>query len=165
MKTPRRVAFFMWTVAWGRILTCDNLRKRGFVLVRWCCMCKDDDESVDHLFIHCRAARVFWSLVFRSVGIDWVLPNRISDLLFGWWNWFGKSSSSVWNLIPSCLMWTIWRERNSHTFEIKETVVDKLLEIFFGVLYDWSWAWGFTSSPSVGEFLASLAIDNSDVFL
>jgi hypothetical protein len=52
------------------------------VLARWCCTCKDDDESVDHFFIHCRAARVFWSLVFRSVGIDWVLPNRISDLLF-----------------------------------------------------------------------------------
>uniref|UniRef100_A0A2N9GJ10 Reverse transcriptase zinc-binding domain-containing protein n=1 Tax=Fagus sylvatica TaxID=28930 RepID=A0A2N9GJ10_FAGSY len=53
VKSPRRVAFFMWTVAWGRILTCDNLRKRGIVLVGWCCMCKGDDESVDHLFIHC----------------------------------------------------------------------------------------------------------------
>uniref|UniRef100_A0A2N9J584 UBC core domain-containing protein n=1 Tax=Fagus sylvatica TaxID=28930 RepID=A0A2N9J584_FAGSY len=30
VKSPRRVAFFMWTVAWGRILTCDNLRKMGF---------------------------------------------------------------------------------------------------------------------------------------
>ena len=27
VKTPRRVAFFMWTMAWGRILTCDNIRK------------------------------------------------------------------------------------------------------------------------------------------
>jgi hypothetical protein len=43
--------------------------------------------------------------------------------------------------------------------------MDKLLEIFFGVLYDWSRAWGFTSSPSVGEFLASLAFDDSDLLL
>jgi hypothetical protein len=28
-----------------------------------------------------------------------------------------------------------------------------------GVLFDWSQAWGFTSSPSVGEFLVSLAVD------
>jgi hypothetical protein len=55
VKCPRRV-FFMWTMAWGRILTCDNLKKRGFVMAGWCCMCKDGDESVDHLFIHCRAA-------------------------------------------------------------------------------------------------------------
>ena len=43
--------------------------------------------------------------------------------------------------------------------------MDKFLEIFFGVLYDWFQAWGFTSSPSVGEFLASLAFDNSDLLL
>jgi hypothetical protein len=69
VKSPRRVAFFMWTVAWGRILTYDNLRKRGLVLVGWC-LSKNDDESVDHLFIHCWAARMLWSLVFRAVGID-----------------------------------------------------------------------------------------------
>ncbi len=150
----------MWTVAWDRILTCDNLRKRGFVLAGWCCLCKAADESVDHLFLHFRIARVIWSLVFRSVGIDWVLPHRVLDLLFGWWNWFGKKSSGVWNLIPSCLMWTVWRERNSCIFENKELALDKLLEIFFGVLFDWSRAWGLTSSPSIGDFLASLAFDN-----
>ena len=68
----------------------------------------------------------------------------------------------MWNLIPSCLMWTICQERNSRTFEDKETTVDKLLEIFFGVLFDWSQAWGFTSSPSIGEFLVSLAFANSN---
>ena len=111
VKSPRRVAFFMCTVAWDRILTYDNLRKKGFVLAGWCCMCKSDGESVDHLFIHCGAARLLWSLVFRSFGMVWVLLNQVLDLLFGWWNWFGKKSSSgVWNLIPSCLMWTIWQE-------------------------------------------------------
>ena len=35
VKAPPRVAFFMWTVAWGRILTCDNLKKRGLVLAGW----------------------------------------------------------------------------------------------------------------------------------
>jgi hypothetical protein len=65
-------------------------------------------------------------------------------------------------------MWTIWRERNSRTFENKETPLAKIIELFFGSLYDWSRAWGLTSSPSykkkniyiyVGEFLASLASD------
>ena len=69
------------------------------------------------------------------------------------------------NLIPSCLIWTIWRERNNRSFENKETAIDKLLEIFRGVLFDWSRAWGVTSSPSIGEFLVSLAIDNSDILL
>ena len=68
VKSPRRIAFFMWIVAWDRILSCDNLRKKGFVLAGWCCMCKADDESMDHLFIHCGAAQLLWSLVFRSFG-------------------------------------------------------------------------------------------------
>jgi hypothetical protein len=37
--------------------------------------------------------------------------------------------------------------------------MDKLSEFFFRALFDWSRAWGFSSSPSVGEFLVSLAVD------
>jgi hypothetical protein len=144
VKAPPRVAFFMWTVAWGRILTCDNLKKgalcwlAGVVcakmrMSRWitsCCIV----GLLDSL----------WSFVFQFVGIDWVLPSQVSEVLFGWWNWFGKRSSGVWNLIPSCLMWTIWRERNKRTFENQETPLAKLIELFFVSLYDWSRAWGLT---------------------
>uniref|UniRef100_A0A2N9FQN7 Reverse transcriptase zinc-binding domain-containing protein n=1 Tax=Fagus sylvatica TaxID=28930 RepID=A0A2N9FQN7_FAGSY len=28
-KAPRRVSFFVWSAAWGKILTCDNLMRRG----------------------------------------------------------------------------------------------------------------------------------------
>uniref|UniRef100_A0A2N9FRJ8 Reverse transcriptase domain-containing protein n=1 Tax=Fagus sylvatica TaxID=28930 RepID=A0A2N9FRJ8_FAGSY len=98
VKAPPRVAFFMWTVAWGRILTCDNLKQRGLVLAGWCCMCKNADESVNHLLLHCGVARQLWSFVFQFVGIEWVIPSRVSDLLFGWWNWLGKRA---WDLTLS----------------------------------------------------------------
>ena len=39
-KAPRQVSFFVWTVAWNKVLTCDNLRKRGHILPSWCCMCR-----------------------------------------------------------------------------------------------------------------------------
>jgi hypothetical protein len=48
-KGPPRVACFGWTAALGKILTHDNLRKRNIVVVEWCCMCKKNGESVDHL--------------------------------------------------------------------------------------------------------------------
>jgi hypothetical protein len=165
VKAPPRVAFFMWTATWGRILTCDNLKKKGMALAGWCCMCKNADETVVHLLLHCSIARQIWGFVFQFVGINWVLPSHVSEVLGGWWNWFGRRCSGVWNLIPSCLMWTIWRERNKHTFENQETSVAKIIEIFFVSLYDWSRAWGLTSSPFVGELLTSLAFDNSDLHL
>ena len=50
------VVFFVWTTALGKILTLDNLRKRS-VVVEWCCMCKKNGKSIDHLLIHCKIAR------------------------------------------------------------------------------------------------------------
>uniref|UniRef100_A0A7N2R7T0 poly(A)-specific ribonuclease n=1 Tax=Quercus lobata TaxID=97700 RepID=A0A7N2R7T0_QUELO len=36
-KIPKHVAFFLWTVAHGRILTLDNLMLKGRPLANWCC--------------------------------------------------------------------------------------------------------------------------------
>jgi hypothetical protein len=55
-KVPTCVAFFGWTMALGKILTHDNLRKRNIVVVDWCYMCKKNSESVDHLLLHCEVA-------------------------------------------------------------------------------------------------------------
>ena len=44
--------FVVWTAAWGKILTCDNLIKRGYAMVSWCCMCRCNGEIVVHLLIH-----------------------------------------------------------------------------------------------------------------
>ena len=76
---------------------------------------------VDHLLFQCGKAYWLWSLVFRSFEISWVLPRLVADTFFGRWNWFGKHSSSIWNLVPSCLMWCIWRERNWRMFEDMES--------------------------------------------
>uniref|UniRef100_A0A2N9H909 Reverse transcriptase zinc-binding domain-containing protein n=1 Tax=Fagus sylvatica TaxID=28930 RepID=A0A2N9H909_FAGSY len=104
IKVPRRVAFFVWTATWGNILTCDNLRRRGFVMVDWCCLCRCNDENVAHLLLHCPVARELWSYVFRLFGVDWVISGSILDHLAGWRNWFGKHYSEVWNLVPTCVM-------------------------------------------------------------
>ena len=45
VKAPRRISFFTWTAARGKILTCDNLMRRGHVLAGWCCMCKKHWET------------------------------------------------------------------------------------------------------------------------
>ena len=84
---------------------------------------------MDHLFLHCRVVWELWSFVFQSFGIDWVFLDRIMELLFGWWNWFGKTSSGVWNLVTSCLMWTIWQERSVELSRILRTLLEKLLKI------------------------------------
>ena len=46
----------------GQILTCDNLRRRGLVMVGWCCLCRCSEEMVDHLLLHCLVAAEIWEI-------------------------------------------------------------------------------------------------------
>jgi hypothetical protein len=130
--------------------------RHGYTMAGWCCMCCIDGESGTYLLIHCSLASDLWHLILRSFGVLWVFPNSIADLLFGWYNCFGKYNSSVWNLVPPCLMWIVWRERNSHTFEDEEHPKNKLGELFFGLLFYWARVWGFTSERSLTDFVVSL---------
>ena len=84
------------------------------------------------------------------------LPRSILDLLFGWWNWMGKHSSQIWNLVPLCILWCIWKERNRRTFEDLNSSSDQMLASFSRTLFDWSRAWGLMSSDSLPSFLCSL---------
>ena len=77
---PRRVSFFAWAATWGRILTTDNLKRRGYQLVGRCCMCRCNEETISHLLLHCEVAHGLWNFVFRSFGIVWVLPRSVHDL-------------------------------------------------------------------------------------
>ena len=54
--------FFVWTVALGKILTTNNLRKTVLIL-DWCNMCKCNGESFDHLLLHYSIATDLWSMV------------------------------------------------------------------------------------------------------
>ena len=47
-------------------------------------------------------------------------------------------------------------ERNRQTFEDLDKSDDQLLALFTGSLFDWSRAWGLTSSDSIPMFLSSL---------
>jgi hypothetical protein len=68
-KAPSRVAFFVWSAALGKILTLDNLRKKNMVLVNRCGICKKEEESIDHLLLHCESAQFLWNAFFSRFGL------------------------------------------------------------------------------------------------
>ena len=65
LRSPKRVTFFVWTVVHGQILTLDNLMLRRRILVNRYCMCHRNEETVDHLVLHCPIAQCF-----RSLGLN-----------------------------------------------------------------------------------------------
>ena len=62
IKAPKRVSFLLWTTVWDRILTIDNLVKRGLSLINWCCLCRCNGDIVDHLLLHCKFAHTLWTV-------------------------------------------------------------------------------------------------------
>ena len=130
VKVPKRVVFFMQTAALGWILTLDHLMRRGLPLVNWCCMCWSNGESMDHLLLHCNGVQTLWGDVFQIFGIHWVMLGTVAALLFCQRNWFGRHDSVIWNMVPGCLMWIVWKEWNRHQFEGNMISLDQSKSVF-----------------------------------
>ena len=68
-KISTKVDFFFWVASLRNILTMKNRRKCNIILVSWCYMCKRDEETIDHLLLHCPTARELWDMVFSLFEI------------------------------------------------------------------------------------------------
>ena len=103
-KVPSRVAFFVWIVALGMILTIDNLCKKKVLILDWCYMCKSNGV-VDHILLYCPIVYELWSMVFTLFGIYWVIPKTLVELLACRQGKFGRHRNGViWMAVPHCLM-------------------------------------------------------------
>ena len=117
-------------------------------------MCKKNGESVDHLLIHCEVATRLWHYIFTLFGIEWVMPQRVLDLLACWNQMGGRDISRViWRMVPLCVIWCIWRERNARTFEDKECLVDGVKKTMISTLHLWVMAYHHNELPTIEEFL------------
>ena len=101
-------------------------------------MCKRCGEFVDHLLLHCPFAFEMWSMVFCLFGICWVMPQTVVDLLDCWsCNFRCHRNIVIWRMVPHCLLWCIWRERNARSFEGRERSILELKSFFFFTLLEW----------------------------
>eukprot|EP00253_Pinus_taeda_P025799 PITA_25799 len=127
-----KVKLFNWTLLHGKILTAENLRKKGIQGPSICCMCRRAEESSDHLFIDCPVAKSCWNLITSPLIIE-DLPNQISLLQKGWGKSFPYTNKNMnlakrmWNSIPSNLCWHIWIARNKCIFNNKKPSISSIL--------------------------------------
>ena len=100
LHVPRKIIFFMernlvcqspmvssfqWTANWEKILTNDNLIKRGFTIVNWFCMFRSIGELVDHLLLQCDFCLMHCGAMFlvSLEYIGWRCLECLNCWLFG----------------------------------------------------------------------------------
>ena len=78
---PPKIGVFAWEAAWGKVLTLDQLKRRGMTFANRCFMCEEEEETIDRLLIHCKFAKMLWDLFLSIVGISWVFPQLVLHTL------------------------------------------------------------------------------------
>ena len=117
---PSKVGFLAWEATWGRILTLHMLKRCTRALANICFLCKEKEETIDHLLLHCSKSRLLWDLLLAIVGVNWVFPLIVREALLSWNGSFvGKKHKKAWMVAPLMIFWTIWRERNNIVFDNK----------------------------------------------
>jgi hypothetical protein len=43
----------------------------------------------------------------------------------------------MWKMVPMCLFWCLWREKNDKNFENRERPLGDILSLFYEPLYLW----------------------------
>ena len=86
------------------MLTLDQLKRRGWAFANRCFLCEEDEETIDHLLIHCKRAKTLWNLFLSVVGTSWVLPSSVLHTLLAWQRTaVGKKHKKIWLAAPLCL--------------------------------------------------------------
>jgi hypothetical protein len=122
-------------------------------MVDKCCMCKRNEESVDHLLVHYEVVYALWNAIFRHFRLSWMMPQRVVDLFTCWWTGGHSWSTVMWKIVPYCLLWCLWREQNNRNFK------DQELKIFYS-LYTWIAAYLAPLVISFNDFLILFSFSN-----
>ena len=115
---PTKAVFFVWTATFGIIMTIDNLSKRHILLADWYCMCKGCGNTLDRFLLHCLTTTDVWSLISMLLGLAWVVPKSVYEMLESWQRQFQSHRVTiVWRDFPLCVMLPLWYRGNRQVFD------------------------------------------------
>lgn len=116
-----KVSLFIWLVAKNKILTWDRIQKKGFSGPSRCCLCKNEEETRNHLLINCSFTKKLWMDIRKIFGKSEIVLKEINAIIFQWnqEKFQCKVVSRAWDLIAGFVLWMVWKERNRRIFQDK----------------------------------------------
>ena len=133
---------FSWTLVHGRILTGDNLERRGFAGPFRCPMCFESKETIQHLFLDYPYARNVWDNMISPWFGNTKTPGNIQHCFVSWEQAYNgaldkkEGVKNCWLKLPKVIFWHIWIECNLRTFQDKTQPPEKKLQLRRKLLWE-----------------------------
>jgi hypothetical protein len=84
-QLPLKVKLFIWLMLEQKILTWENLVKRGIVGPSRCVLCGNNEENVRHLFVDCSFTKDIWYTIQKDLNFESIWEGgKIADCLQNW---------------------------------------------------------------------------------
>ena len=83
-KAPLKSFFFAWAAMKQKVPTEDFLKKRNFHGPSRRALFLEEEEFVHHLLVHCCWVSSLWHLGLSLMGVAWVQPLKVKDVLVAW---------------------------------------------------------------------------------
>lgn len=122
-----KISTFLWFLSHKRILTWDNLVKRGFTGPSQCPNCLQNAETIQHLLLLCPLANTFWEKCsFRCQNTK--STGDITNIIRTWPHrpFLSPLLNALWSLLPGIVFWSLWKERNKQIFKNQASSLDPL---------------------------------------
>ncbi|KAL9667115.1 hypothetical protein QQ045_001463 [Rhodiola kirilowii] len=139
---PPKVEMLIWRIYLESLPSKLSLRTRR-VLRREedlvCKLCDSEQESANHLLLHCKWSWKLWSMCLTWWGSCWVMPETAKSLLECWVvEGTSRSYKRLWKTFGYAIMWSIWEERNKRCFQNKKRSAEKIGDLIKVRLAWWS---------------------------
>ena len=122
-------AVIAWMVVQNRLPTKDRLKCWGMEMNGECELCRDADETRDHLFYDCNFSQQLWNEVLSLCGQSRRVTSWQGELQWAIQRLRGKSlMTEILRVAWHTVIYFIWQERNNRFHKSKVKAVMHILE-------------------------------------
>lgn len=120
--------FILYLTMQRRLYTKDRLEKWGIQTDQMCSLCKQEQETHQHLFSSCTVAARIWSKLLKWLCITRNTAGWEEELEWAITHATGKAmQDEVYRMTLSAAVYYVWQERNYRIFQRKERTTEVII--------------------------------------
>ena len=112
---PLKIKYFLWLEFENCLNNWDNLIHRGWMGPNMCALCREDNETVEQLFVKCKFTKNVWKNFCDVLNISHTWGGQSFGQNF--LKWF--NNCSMHNTLLGFISWRVRKEINNILFELK----------------------------------------------